>query len=294
MKKLLLFSAAMALSACASIQNTVERTAITTARADFPQFSATEKLAESELPQSVDHIALDQFLETYLVTTPASNTLSQGASLIRYQDVSAADKQALVDYIDRLQAIKVSALERNEQLAFWINLYNAETIRVILDNMPVDTIRAIKSGPLDFKGPWNDIRLNVEGTPLSLDDIENKIVRPVFNDPRIHYGLNCAAIGCPNLRAEAFKGNSLDRALDEQTRAFINNSRGAFVEDGKLTVSRIFLWYAGDYGEGEADIVNHLRQYAEPVLRENLTGVDKIERYEYDWSLNDAARLQDE
>ena len=294
MKKLLLFSAAMALSACASIQNTVERTAITTARADFPQFSATEKLAESELPQSVDHIALDQFLETYLVTTPASNTLSQGASLIRYQDVSAADKQALVDYIDRLQAIKVSALERNEQLAFWINLYNAETIRVILDNMPVDTIRAIKSGPLDFKGPWNDIRLNVEGTPLSLDDIENKIVRPVFNDPRIHYGLNCAAIGCPNLRAEAFKGNSLDRALDEQTRAFINNSRGAFVEDSKLTVSRIFLWYAGDYGEGEADIVNHLRQYAEPVLRENLTGVDKIERYEYDWSLNDAARLQDE
>lgn len=293
MKKLLLLAlSAMALSACASIQNTVERSAITTARAEFPQFSATEPSADSELSQSVDHAALDQFLSTYLVTTPASNSLSQGANLIRYNAVNAADKQALVDYIDRLQATSVSALDRNEQLAFWINLYNAETIRVILDNIPVDTIRAIKSGPFDFKGPWNDIRLNVEGTPLSLDDIENKIVRPVFKDPRIHYGLNCAAIGCPSLRAEAFKGDSLDGALDEQTRAFINTPRGAFVEDGKLTVSRIFLWYADDYGDTDSDIINHLRQYAEPALRDTLTGLDRIDRYEYDWSLNDASRLQ--
>ena len=153
---------------------------------------------------------------------------------------------------------------------------------------------SIKFLNVGTKNADSKIIIEDDGIGMSLDDIENKIVRPVFNDPRIHYGLNCAAIGCPNLRAEAFKGNSLDRALDEQTRAFINNSRGAFVEDSKLTVSRIFLWYAGDYGEGEADIVNHLRQYAEPVLRENLTGVDKIERYEYDWSLNDAARLQDE
>jgi hypothetical protein len=293
MKKLVLLSAAIALSACASVQNTVERTAITSARADFPQFSAPMAKAENAARQRVDHAALDQFLATYLVETPVSNSLSEGASLIRYQAVTAADKQALVDYIDRLQATKVSVLPRDEQLAFWINLYNAETIRVILDNMPVETIRAIKSGPFDFKGPWNDVRLSVEGTPLSLDDIENKIVRPVFKDPRIHYGLNCAAIGCPSLRARAFTGDSLDRALDEQTRAFINTPRGASVEAGKLTVSRIFLWYADDYGEGPADIINHLRQYAEPPLRDRLDGVNKIARYEYDWSLNDAGRLED-
>lgn len=294
MKRLLLLSAAIALSACASIQDTVERSAITAARAEYPQFSAASQAAESPQYQSVDHTALDQFLATYLVVTPASNQVSQGASLIRYKDVTAADRKSIVEYIDRLQATKVSALGRNDQLAFWINLYNAETIRVILENMPVDTIRAIKSHPLDVKGPWNDVRLSVEGTPLSLDDIENKIVRPVFDDPRIHYGLNCAAIGCPSLRSVAFNGEDVDNALEEQARAFINTPRAAYIEDGKLTVSRIFLWYADDYGEGQADVINHLRRYADPTLRDRLAGIDRIARYEYDWSLNDAARLDNE
>lgn len=287
MRKLLLIVAAFAVTGCATLQNTVERNAITKSSADFPTFTSFN----TKSAQTVDHSSFDRFLKTYLVASPLDNPATQGANLIRYNDVSASDKQALIDYINRLQAVKVSTLSRNEQLAFWINLYNAETIRVILENFPVDSIRDIKSSPFDIKGPWNDTRLTVEGTELSLDNIENKIVRPVFQDARIHYGLNCAAIGCPNLRPEAFKGYNLDRALDEQARSFINNPRAASVEDGKLTVSRIFLWYEDDYGGDDAGILSHIRRYAAPDLSQALTDINTISRYEYDWDLNSAQKL---
>ena len=190
-----------------------------------------------------------------------------------------------------MQNTAVSDLNRNEQLAFWINLYNAETIRVILENVPVASIRDIQTSVFDVKGPWNDIRLNVEGTDLALEDIENKIVRPIYQDARIHYGLNCAAIGCPNLLGEAYTADNLERNLEAQARAFINNPRGVKIENGELTLSRIFLWYESDYGETKDDILVHIRQYALPDLTDNLTGITSITRYEYDWSINDAARI---
>ena len=314
MKKLLLFSAAMALSACASIQNTVERTAITTARADFPQFSATEKLAESELPQSVDHIALDQFLETYLVTTPASNTLSQGASLIRYQDVSAADKQALVDYIDRLQAIKVSALERNEQLAFWINLYNAKTIDVVLDHYPVRSIRDINLGGGLFAvftgGPWKAKIVKVNGQALSLDDIEHGLLRGAddFDEPRIHFAVNCASVGCPMLREEAYVDARLDAQLEEQTRRFLSDrSRNRYnPQNNTLEVSEIYKWFSEDWTsgyrgfEGKNQAMQSREQFFatyatlladNPNQQQAITGRKAgISHLDYDWALNVAKK----
>ena len=287
LKFAVLIGAALAFTGCAAIQNAVETSAISDGKVGLSEFSNLSSTSD----QSVDNTAFDQFLAKYLVPSDVNNSVTQGANLIRYQDVDAADTQALIDYIDRLQATKVSTLSRDEQLAFWINLYNAETVRVILENQPVTSIRKIQTSVLDVNGPWNDIRLNVEGTELSLGAIENEIVRPIFKDPRIHYGLNCASIGCPNLRAEAYNAENLDRALDEQTREFINNPRGAKVENGKLTVSRIFLWYENDYGEGKADIISHLNQYAAPDLKNDLAGISSISKYEYDWSLNDAARL---
>ena len=189
-------------------------------------------------------------------------------------------------YINRLQAVQVTSLNQDEQLAFWINLYNAQTIRVILDNYPVDSIRSIKTNAFDFKGPWNDASLTVEGETLTLDNIENRIVRPIFNDPRIHYALNCAAIGCPNLRAQAFKGAGLNAVLDTQARTFINNPRAIKTEDGRIIASRIFLWYKKDYGDSEEDILSHIRQYANPELLQSLQGATNIDVYEYDWALN--------
>jgi len=139
MRTLILILSAFAFTGCASIQNAVEKAAISDGQTSLSNFT---KVASASA-QTVDHSAFDQFLTTYLVTTSVDNPISTGANLIRYQDVSDADEQALIAYIDRLQATAVSELNRDEQLAFWINLYNAETIRVILDNIPVKSIRNI-------------------------------------------------------------------------------------------------------------------------------------------------------
>lgn len=266
---------------CATTQNFVEKSAITSAKESFPALSAHNEASA----KSVDHTALTAFLSRYLVTSGVDSE-AQGANLVKYASVSPEDRAALASYVRRLEATKVTRLSRDEQLAFWINLYNAETIRVILESYPVDSIRDIKSHPLDFKGPWNDKRLSVEGQILTLDNIENRIVRPVFDDPRIHYALNCAAIGCPNLRSEAYSGVNIDEALDEQARAFINNPRGVDVTDNAVTASRIFLWYKSDYGRSEADILEHVRAYANDDLRAKLDGKTSIDDYAYNWALN--------
>ena len=272
------------LTGCATAQNFVETSAITKSRLTFPALAASVEHSQT----TIDHSAFDNFLSTYYVAPKNADGPHFGAALLRYSDVSEADKNALIAYINRLQEVQVTSLNKDEQLAFWINLYNAQTTRVILENYPVDSIRSVKSNFLDFKGPWNDKTLMVEGETLSLDNIENRIVRPLFNDPRIHYALNCAAIGCPNLRSQAYKSAGLDAVLDTQTRAFINNRRAIHIDDDRVIASRIFLWYKGDYGGSESAVLDHIRQYARPELRQSLDGVTKIDVYEYDWDLIDA------
>ena len=272
------------LTGCATAQNFVETSAITKSRLTFPALAASVDQSQ----QTVDHSAFDNFLSTYHVAPKNAEAPHYGAALLRYSDVTEADKNALVSYINRLQDVQVTSLNKDEQLAFWINLYNAQTTRVILENYPIDSIRSIKSNFLDIKGPWNDKTLTVEGETLSLDNIENRIVRPLFNDPRIHYALNCAAIACPNLRSQAYKSAGLDAVLDAQARAYINNPRAIKIEEGRVTASRIFLWYKGDYGGSESTVLDHIRQYARPELRQSLEGVTKIDVYEYDWDLIDA------
>ena len=274
------------LTGCATAQNFVETSAITKSRLTFPSLAT----AEAQSQKTVDHAAFDNFLSTYVAPANSDDAPYYGAALLRYSDVIEADKNALVSYINRLQDVQVTSLNKDEQLAFWINLYNAQTIRVILENYPVDSIRSIKSNFLDFKGPWNDKSLMVEGETLSLDNIENRIVRPLFDDPRIHYALNCAAIGCPNLRSQAYKSAGLNAVLDAQARAFINNPCAIHIEEGRVIASRIFLWYEDDYGGSESTILDHIRQYARPELLESLKGVTKIDAYEYDWDLIDAPR----
>lgn len=280
--RLIILLTGLILTGCATTQNFVEQAAITNSRLTFPVMSSQNPTSE----RVVDHSAFDRFLNTYLVQDPVS-----GVNLIKYAEVTSRDQNSLTQYVNRLQHIRVADLNRGEQLAFWLNLYNADTIRAVLEDYPVKSIRNIKSHPLDFKGPWNDIRLTVQGEALTLDDIENRIVRPVFKDPRIHYALNCAAIGCPNLRNKAYTRENLGEALDAQARAFINNPRGIRVEDGTVTASRIFLWYKDDYGQSEQDILEHVRAYASPELLRALEGVTSIDTYAYDWDLNTAEAL---
>ncbi|MEM9331326.1 MAG: DUF547 domain-containing protein [Pseudomonadota bacterium] len=228
----------------------------------------------------VDHAPWDAFLKKYLATD------SKGVNRLAYKSVSSEDKKRLQDYLATLQATDVTTLNRNEQYAFWLNLYNAMTVNVALKHYPIKSILDIKSNVLDFKGPFNDKVASVKGQALTLDTIESGIVRPIWNDPRLHYAFNCAAVTCPNLSKVAFRGKTLNKQLDAAARSYINDPRGVVVSNGKVTASKIFFWYEEDFGGNEKGILTHIKKFAGPELKAALQGKTAIDSYEYDWSLN--------
>ena len=226
---------------------------------------------------AVDHSGWDELLAKYVKSSlGAVNGFAYGA-------VTAPDKTALKDYLARLQATKASALDDDEQRAFWINLYNALTVDVVVDHYPIKSIRDVVKG-----GPWSMPRVTVEGRTLSPNDIEHGILRKLWRDPRLHYAVNCASASCPNLMPRAFTGAALEAMLAQGARDYINHARAVEVSDGGLRCSQIFSWYAKDFAGDEKGLLAHLQQYASPELKDQLSKVEHISGYDYDWSLNDA------
>ena len=231
--------------------------------------------------QSVDHTAWDRFLKTYVVKG------NNGVNLVNYGGVSKADRQALNSYIQQLSKTAVARLNRVEQRALWINLYNALTLQVILDHYPVASIRDIDISPgLFASGPWGKKLLRIDGEEVSLDDIEHRILRPIWQDPRVHYAVNCASIGCPNLQPEAFTAENTERLLDKGAREYINHPRGVRIDGGELNVSSIYNWFEADFGGNDQGVIAHLKRYAEPELSKQLDAFRDIGDDSYDWSLN--------
>jgi hypothetical protein len=208
---------------------------------------------------------------------------TDGVNRLDYERLKSDDAGSLKSYLSNLQAVPISDYPRNEQFAYWVNLYNASTVQVIIDNYPLDSIRDI--GVLS-QGPWKDKILKVEGKALSLDDIEHGILRPIWKDVRIHYAVNCASIGCPNLAAKAYRPADLETMLEEAARAYINHPRGFARVKGKLVASNIFDWYQSDWGS-DADVLTHARKYATNETAALLGTATTIDAYSYDWALND-------
>jgi hypothetical protein len=237
--------------------------------------------------------AYDALLQRHVVASP------DGVNRVDYGRwrASAADRKALDDYVRALQARKPSAMSREEAFAFWGNLYNAVTVKLIVDRYPVTSIRDIKEGSwFDFKsytGPWRHPRVTVEGKTLSLDNIEHDIMRPTFKDPRVHYVVNCASYGCPNLMPKAWRAATLEADLDAGATAYVNHPRGVTVlPGGALRVSSIYKWFIADFGGDNAGVIAHLRKYAAPELAQRLATASTIAEDVYDWTLNDAAKPQ--
>jgi len=236
----------------------------------------------------VDHTLWHRFLQTYLVTDDPS-----GVNLVRYSQVTEADRKELNAYLDRLQQVKVTGLNRREQKAYWINLYNALTVKVVLDHYPVKSIRDINLSSglrgLVSGGPWQAKLVKIEGEPVSLDDIEHRILRPIWQDARVHYAVNCASIGCPNVQPEPFTAENLDASLDQAAREYVNHPRGvSVISKDKVTLSSIYEWFREDFGGSEKGVLLHLQKYANPSLAEVLANFRGKIDYRYDWSLNDA------
>ena len=231
----------------------------------------------------LNHGLWRDFLQRYVVAG------DDGIHRVDYAAVSSDDGGLLRVYIDDLQRTPVSQLRRAEQFAYWINLYNAVTVKLVLERYPVQSIRDISISPgLFSKGPWGARLIKVEGENLSLDDIEHRILRPIWRDARIHYAVNCAALGCPNLPREPFTAANTEALLDAGARAYVNHPRGVRIdEQGQLIVSSIYHWYADDFGADAAGLIDHLRRHAGAALAAELQGVSNVHDHAYDWSLND-------
>ena len=240
---------------------------------------------ESHEPDSgirVDHRKWDQFLKRQIIAT------QDGVHRVAYGVVSDTDRKLLQEYVSEMSEIPVSKLDRREQFAYWINFYNAMTVAIVLEHYPAASIRDIDISPGLFSdGPWGRKVATIENTPLSLDDIEHRILRPIWRDPRIHYAVNCASIGCPNLAASAYRPERLEEQLNAAARSYVNSNRGVNFIGDDLIVSRIYDWFAGDFGDSESDILDHIRLFASPALRDRLSGRTEIDGYVYDWALND-------
>jgi hypothetical protein len=199
-----------------------------------------------------------------------------------------SEEEKLDQYLRVLEHTDLKTLSRDEQFAYYINAYNAWTIKLILSAYP--GIKSIKDLGTFWKSPWKKKFVRINGELLSLDDIEHHILRPTFKDPRVHFAINCSAVSCPPLRPEPYLGSALDQQLDQATRSFINNPNNCRLEGNTFYVSRIFEWFSEDFND---DIVSFYLKYTRDGLKKKLAekkDVIQVKYLNYDWSLNDVKK----
>jgi hypothetical protein len=230
---------------------------------------------------SFDHAAFDSLLRRHVV---------DGSVSYRKWKAALADRAALSAYVSRLATADTTGWSRAEQMAFWINAYNAITLDRVLSAYPVSSITKIKPtlGVLPGNGVWKE-KHRVAGAPMSLDDIEHVVLRRHFADPRIHFAISCASKSCPPLAARAWSGGTLDADLDAATRRFVRSGRYNTIAAGKpWALSKIFEWYADDFVAAAGSVPAWVVRYLPP---ETARGVDparvRWSARDYDWSLNE-------
>lgn len=220
--------------------------------------------------------------------------------LTRYAAPSGVDYAALkanpdtlnayLNELDQVSEAQFRAWPRPEQLAFLINLYNATTIKLVVDHYPVSSIRKI--GGL-FRSPWKLEVVRIWGQDATLDWLEHGFIRPQFKDPRIHFALVCAARGCPPLRLEPFVASKLDNQLDDQGRRFIAQSEKNRFDSATRTlhVSPIFKWYREDFIARDRTLAQFLKPFFPPAQATLLDQPGlRVDHTAYDWSLNDVVK----
>lgn len=216
---------------------------------------------------TISHDSWDQLLRKYV----------SAAGKVNYKGFKA-DKAALQAYLDQLSAHPPqSSWSRNERLAYWINVYNAFTVKLIVDNYPTSSITKLEGGK-----PWNKRWIPIGEKNYTLDEIENSIIRPRFKDARIHFAVNCASVSCPELLNRAFTASKLTQQLESQTRAYVNNPRHNFISASAPQVSQLFEWYAVDF-EQKGTLVDFLNAYSKTPIQANAS----IGFKPYDWNLNE-------
>lgn len=229
-----------------------------------PKAQSAETDVSSDKKAPLSHQLWDELLRKHVATTGKVN----------YKGF-IEDKEKLSEYLSVLNQNPAQPdWNSNKQMAYWINAYNAFTIKLIIDKYPVTSINNVGAKP------WDIPFINLGIKKYSLNQIENEILRPQFKEPRIHFALNCAAKSCPKLLNEAFLPEKLEAQLAKQTKDFVNSQSANNLTEKKIEISPIFDWYKADFQEG---IISFLNKYANVKIQDNA----KISFKEYDWNLNE-------
>lgn len=228
----------------------------------------TEIDTKEESNQPFNHQIWDALLKKYV----------SSSGKVNYKGFKS-EKSKLEEYIKQLQE-EYSGLKswsKNKQLAYWINVYNVYTIKLIVDNYPVKSIKDINGGQ-----PWKKKFIFLGGNTYSLNNVENDIIRPRYKERRIHFAVNCASISCPKLLNQAFTESNLNRKLTQLTKSFLNNKSKNVLEKKKVKISKIFEWYQTDFTK-TGDIIPFIKEYTDIEINDNA----KVEYLEYNWNLNE-------
>ncbi len=235
-------------------------------------FLSVPKDAAAENTQNPDHGIYAELLAMYVQN-----------GVVNYAGFKK-DEKKLDRYLEIFEFTDVHKLSRDEQMAFYINAYNAWTIKLILSGYP--EVESIKDLGGFFSGPWKKKFVRLNGSIVTLDHVEHEILRPTYKDPRIHFAVNCASKGCPPLIAEPYDGIRLDEQLDRSTRAFINDPKKNYLAGDQLYVTSIFKWFSEDFND---DVIGFFIKYADEPLKKQIQARQdqiKVKYLDYDWSLN--------
>jgi hypothetical protein len=239
-----------------------------------PKQESTAQVKESE-PQStgvsipkIDFSGVYQQVLTMYVSTSGK---------VNYKGLKSADElvgQAIYHFQNNLPQDNWS---KNEELSYWINAYNLFTLKLVMDNYPVKSIKDIAGGK-----PWDKKFIQLDGRTLSLNDIENNIIRKNFNEPRIHFAVNCASISCPKLINKTYTKDNLNSLLTQQTKAYLSDASQNELKEKSVTISNIFDWYKVDFDK-EGGVIAFLKKYSNVNIEDNA----KISYKDYNWNLNE-------
>ncbi|HEV8131661.1 MAG TPA: DUF547 domain-containing protein [Acidobacteriota bacterium] len=239
-----------------------------------PSVKGREVYAEKPNGPSIDHTAFNSLLKHYVKD-----------GMVDYAGLKK-DESQLQRYLDQISTLDPQPYDRDELLALFINAYNATTLKLIVEHYPgIQSIRDIPSAKR-----WHDRRWSVAGETLSIDEIENKVLRARFREPRIHFSIVCASIGCPPLRSEAYRGKDINQQLDSQARLFNQSDQFVKLQGNTLWLSSIYDWYSADFKSVAGTVLEFVARYAQTDVKEAIAkrGNDLQMKYlNYDWNLNE-------
>lgn len=226
------------------------------------------------------HTLASGFDQSHSKFTEILKSYVDDQGMVDYEGLKS-NREGLDNYLKATGAVTQSEFKKwgtSDRIAFLINVYNAETLQLIIDNYPVTSIKKIGSF---LSSPWKVKSVSLFGDTTTLDHVEHGILREEYNEPRIHFALVCAAISCPPLRQEAFVGEKLDQQLDDQARIFMKQADKNRIEGNTLYLSAIFDWFESDFTNGGKS----LPEFVDPYLEGDAKG-KKVKFTDYDWSLN--------